>query len=204
MVTRRDLLVGSVVAAAAGPVLAQHEHHSMPPPPTTPTTTTPPKTPWAPPAGTFGKVITPNGATLPVVDKGGVKVMHLVASEVDHEFCDGLRVTAWGYNGRTSGPTIEVTEGDKVRIYVTNQLPEPTTVHWHGLRLENGMDGVAGLTQKPIRTGETFKYEFTCRDPGTYMYHPHFDEMTQMALGMMGFFIVHPKRIPHPSTTTSP
>jgi FtsP/CotA-like multicopper oxidase with cupredoxin domain len=83
-----------------------------------------------------------------------------------------------------------------LRIYVTNKLPEPTTVHWHGLRLPNGMDGVAGLTQKPIRVGETFKYEFTVEQAGTFMYHPHYDEMTQMAMGMMGMFVVHPKRPP--------
>ena len=73
-----------------------------------------------------------------------------------------------------------------MRIYVTNRLPEPTSVHWHGMLLPNGMDGVAGLTQKPIEPGETFKYEFTLRQHGTHMYHPHFDEMTQMGLGMMG------------------
>ena len=80
------------------------------------------------------------------------------------------------------------------RIYVTNKLPAPTTVHWHGMILPNGMDGVAGLTQRTIRAGETFKYEFTLRQPGTFMYHPHYDEMTQMALGMMGMFVIHPRR----------
>ncbi len=91
------------------------------------------------------------------------------------------------------GPTIEAVEGDHVRIYVTNRLPEPTSVHWHGIFLPNGMDGVAGLTQKPIPPGQTFKYEFTLRQHGTHMYHPHFDEMTQMGLGMMGSFIIHPR-----------
>ena len=99
-----------------------------------------------------------------------------------------------GLLGSTPGPTIECVEGDRVRIYVTNNLPEATTVHWHGVVLDNGMDGVAGLTQKRIEPGETFKYEFVLRYPGTFMYHPHFDEMTQMAMGMMGMFIVHPRR----------
>ena len=81
-----------------------------------------------------------------------------------------------------------------VRIYVTNRLPEPTTVHWHGIRIINGMDGVNGLTQEPIPPGETFRYEFVVPDAGTFMYHPHFDEMTQQALGMMGMFIVHPRQ----------
>lgn len=123
-------------------------------------------------------VVTPNGSTLPMKLVGGVKVGHLIAEEVDHELAAGLRIKAWGYNGSTPGPTIEVTEGDRVRLYVTNKLPEPTTVHWHGVILPNGMDGVAGLTQRAIAPGETFLYEFTFKNAGTFMYHPHFDEMT--------------------------
>jgi len=123
-----------------------------------------------------------------------VKVGHLVAEPVDHEFAPGLRAECWGYNGSTPGPTIEAVEGDRLRIYVSNRLPEPTSLHWHGIILPNGMDGVAGLTQPPIRSGETFVYEFTVRYPGTFMYHPHFDEMTQIALGMTGMLIVHPRR----------
>ena len=107
----------------------------------------------------------------------------------------------WGYNGWVHGPTIEAVEGDRVRIYVTNRLPEPTTVHWHGLLLPNGMDGVGGLTQQVIQPGETFKYEFVLRQHGTFMYHPHHDEMTQMALGMMGLFIIHPARGRRPRPT---
>jgi FtsP/CotA-like multicopper oxidase with cupredoxin domain len=139
-------------------------------------------------------VVTPNGSTLPwrVVD--GVKVGHLIAEPVDHEFAPGLRATCWGYNGSTPGPTIEAVEGDRLRIYVTNRLPEPTTVHWHGIILPNGMDGVSGLNQKPIGLGETYMYEFTVSRPGTFMYHSHYDEMTQIALGMTGMFIVHPRR----------
>ena len=139
-------------------------------------------------------VVTPNGSTLPWKIVGGVKVGHLIAEPVQHELAPGLEIEAWGYNGSTPGPTIEAIEGDRLRIYVTNRLPEPTTVHWHGVILPNGMDGVAGLNQKPIPTGETFVYEFTVREPGTFMYHPHFDEMTQIAFGMAGMFIVHPQR----------
>jgi hypothetical protein len=117
----------------------------------------------------------------------------LIAEPLQHEFAPGLTGECWGYNGRTPGPTIEATEGDRVRIYVTNRLPEPTTLHWHGVLVPNGMDGVAGVTQKAIAAGETFKYEFTFTRPGTYMYHPHFDEMTQMALGMVGMIVVHPR-----------
>ncbi len=138
-------------------------------------------------------VITPNGSTLPLRRVDGVKVGHLVAEAVEHEFAPGLRAQCWGYNGGTPGPTIEATEGDRLRLYVTNRLPEPTSVHWHGLILPNGMDGVAGLNQRPIPSGETFMYEFTLRDAGTFMYHPHYDEMTQIALGMVGMFVVHPR-----------
>ena len=99
----------------------------------------------------------------------------------------------WGYNGQSPGPTIEVVEGDRVRIFVTNRLPEHTTIHWHGQRLPNGMDGVGGLNQPAIPVGKTFVYEFEARRPGTFMYHPHADEMVQMAMGMMGLWITHPK-----------
>jgi FtsP/CotA-like multicopper oxidase with cupredoxin domain len=138
-------------------------------------------------------VVTPNGKTLALRLVKGVKVGHLVAEVVENEFAPGLTAECWGYNGGTPGPTIEAIEGDRLRLYVTNRLPEPTTVHWHGVILPNGMDGVAGLTQRAIGVGETFVYEFTVKYPGTFMYHPHFDEMTQMALGMHGFLIVHPK-----------
>lgn len=141
----------------------------------------------------YSLVITPNGSTLPWTMEEGIKVFHLVAEPVKQEFAPGLVVNCWGYNGQTPGPTIEAIEGDRVRILVTNRLPEATTVHWHGILLPNGMDGVTGLNQKPIPPGETFKYEFTLRQSGTHMYHPHYDEMTQLALGMMGFFIIHPK-----------
>jgi FtsP/CotA-like multicopper oxidase with cupredoxin domain len=139
-------------------------------------------------------VVTPNGSTLPWRIVDGVKVGHLIAAPVQHEFAPGLSAECWGYNGSTPGPTIEAVEGDKVRLYVTNHLPEPTTVHWHGVIVPNGMDGVAGLNQRAIAPGETYVYEFTCKHAGTFMYHPHFDEMTQIALGMVGMLIVHPKR----------
>ncbi|HXN41040.1 MAG TPA: copper oxidase, partial [Myxococcaceae bacterium] len=141
-------------------------------------------------------VVTPNGATLPFVVKGGIKIFHLVAEPVKREMAPGLVINAWGYNGQSPGPTIEAVEGDRVRILVTNRLPEPTSIHWHGVLLPSGMDGVAGLNQPHIQPGETYVYEFTLRQHGTQMYHPHSDEMTQMALGMMGFFVIHPKKEP--------
>jgi FtsP/CotA-like multicopper oxidase with cupredoxin domain len=112
---------------------------------------------------------------------------------VVREFAPGLTVNCWGYNGLTPGPVIEAVEGDRVRIFVTNRLPEPTSVHWHGILLPNGMDGVAGLNQPRIEPGQTFKYEFTLRQSGTFMYHPHFDEMVQMGMGLMGMFVIHPR-----------
>lgn len=145
------------------------------------------------PGKDYTPVVTPDGEALPFRIVDGVKVFHLTAGEVDHEFAPGLKATCWGYNGRVHGPTIEAVEGDHVRIYVTNRLPEPTSVHWHGVLLPNGMDGVAGLTQRAIRPGETFRYEFRFRQHGTFMYHSHHDEMTQMALGAMGMIVVHPR-----------
>jgi FtsP/CotA-like multicopper oxidase with cupredoxin domain len=148
----------------------------------------------AAPGERYTPVVMPNGSTLPFEKKNGVKVFHLIAAPVHHEIAPGLVIEAWGYNGATPGPLIECVEGDTVRIYVTNKLPEPTSVHWHGVILPSGMDGVAGLTQRAIPVGETFRYEFTMRKPGTFMYHPHFDEMTQIALGMVGMIVVHPRQ----------
>jgi FtsP/CotA-like multicopper oxidase with cupredoxin domain len=145
-----------------------------------------------------GSVVTPNGVSLPYRMVDGVKVFHLTAEQVQHEFAPGLEGACWGYNGRTTGPTIEAVEGDRVRIYVTNRLPEPTTVHWHGLILPNGMDGVGGLNQPYIRPDETFRYEFPILYPGTFMYHPHVDEMTQMGMGLMGMIVVHERETQYP------
>ena len=141
----------------------------------------------------YTPVVVPNGATLPFRVVDGVKVFHLTAAPLLHEFAPGLRTECWGYNGRTPGPVIEAVEGDRVRIYVTNALPEPTSVHWHGIILPAGMDGVSGLSQAPIGVGETFKYEFTLRQHGTFLYHPHYDEMIQLGLGLTGVFVVHPR-----------
>lgn len=151
---------------------------------------------WAPgmPGRDYQPVIVPNGVKLPWRIVNGVKVFHLVAEPVDHEFSPGLRAKCWGYNGHVHGPLIEAVEGDRVRIYVTNRLDAATTVHWHGMLLPNGMDGVGGLNQRAIRKGETFKYEFTIRQHGTNLYHSHHDEMTQIGMGLTGLFISHPRR----------
>ena len=145
------------------------------------------------PGRDYTPVTTPNGSALPWKVVDGVKVFHLIAEEVWHEFAPGISAHCWGYNGSVHGPTIEAVEGDRVRVYVTNKLPAATTVHWHGVYVPAGMDGVGGLNQKPIQPGETFKYEWTFRQHGTLMYHSHHDEMTQMALGMTGLIVVHPR-----------
>ena len=137
--------------------------------------------------------MTLNGWTLPWRMNGDWKEFHLVAEPVVREIAPGMKAHLWGYNGQSPGPTIEAVEGDKVRIFVTNKLPEHTTVHWHGMLLPNGMDGVGGLTQPHIKPGKTFVYEFVLKKSGTFMYHPHADEMVQMAMGMMGLFVVHPR-----------
>jgi FtsP/CotA-like multicopper oxidase with cupredoxin domain len=143
----------------------------------------------------YNPVVTLNGWTLPWRMNNGVKEFHLVAEPVVREFAPGMKANLWGYNGQSPGPTIEAVEGDRVRVFVTNKLPEHTTVHWHGMLLPSGMDGVGGLTQPHIPPGKTFVYEFTLTKSGTFMYHPHADEMVQMAMGMMGLFIVHPKDV---------
>jgi FtsP/CotA-like multicopper oxidase with cupredoxin domain len=125
--------------------------------------------------------------------QNGVKEFHLTAEPVEREIAAGMTAHLWGYNGQSPGPTIECVEGDRVRIFVTNRLPEYTTIHWHGVKVPHGMDGVAGLTQPPIRPGETWVYEFDMNHAGTFMYHPHADDMVQIAMGMMGSIIVHPR-----------
>lgn len=196
---KRSALAGSVLAAplrAEWSETAADGAHARTMPPTTPRTT--PRARLVMPGGPLA-VHTPNGTTLPLREIDGVKVGHLVAEPVRHEFAPGLTAEVWGYNGGTPGPTIECIEGDRLRIYVTNRLPEPTTVHWHGLILPNGQDGVSGLNQAPIPPGATWVYEWTVRYAGTFMYHSHYDEMTQIALGMAGMFIVHPRRARGPS-----
>jgi FtsP/CotA-like multicopper oxidase with cupredoxin domain len=152
------------------------------------------QTPVRPSSGpNYTPVVTLNGWTLPHRMNNGVKEFHLVAEPVEREMAEGMTAHLWGYNGQSPGPTIEAVEGDRVRIFVTNKLPEHTTIHWHGMILPSGMDGVGGLSQPHIPVGKTFVYEFDLVKSGTFMYHPHSDEMVQMAMGMMGMFIIHPK-----------
>ncbi|MGX1742433.1 multicopper oxidase family protein [Bosea sp. NPDC055353] len=190
--SRRGFMGSSgLVLAGAAAVSGRSAFAAVPEAPTmTEASTQAPLTPTSGPD--YQPVATLNGWTLPWRMNGDWKEFHLVAEPVEREMAPGMKAYLWGYNGQSPGPTIEAVEGDKVRIYVTNKLPENTTIHWHGQRLPNGMDGVGGLTQPHIPPGKTFVYEFQLRRSGTYMYHPHSDEMVQMAMGMMGFFVVHP------------
>src|SRR5438552_3745017 len=216
MLTRREMIAASGAALAGGAIalhpiralaheapapasppekpaghMAEHHHGDQAP---SPSTAPSPATAPGQAGADYTPVITPNNISLPWKTVDGVKVYHLIAEEVEHEFVPGLRAKCWGFNGRVHGPTIEAVEGDRVRIYVTNKLPAATSIHWHGIILPNGMDGVSGLTQPPIKPGETFKYDITLRQHGTHMYHSHHDEMTQMALGLMGLFVIHPRQ----------
>jgi FtsP/CotA-like multicopper oxidase with cupredoxin domain len=194
MTNRRHFLLGSAGVAAAS--VANAALAALPEPVIqTETRTMPPLVPAS--GRPYNPVVTLNGWTLPWRMNQGVKEFHLVAEPVVREMAPGFKAHLWGYNGQSPGPTIEVVEGDRVRIFVTNRLPERTSIHWHGQRLPNGMDGVSGLTQPAIAPGKTFVYEFVARRPGTFMYHPHADEMVQMAMGMMGFWVTHP-RAKHP------
>ena len=144
MVTRRHLFggMGAAIASAtvaraalaALPQIAASDGASM-------------RQPLTPPTGRpYRPVATLNGWTLPWRMRNGIKEFHLVAEPVVREIAPGMKANLWGYNGQSPGPTIEVVEGDRVRIFVTNRLPEATSIHWHGQRLPNGMDGVSGLT----------------------------------------------------------
>jgi FtsP/CotA-like multicopper oxidase with cupredoxin domain len=127
--------------------------------------------------------------------ENGVKVYDITCSEIQWETVGGTVKTAWAYNEMVPGPEIRVTEGDTVRVNVTNLLVESTSVHWHGLIVPFNMDGVPGITQDPIKPGQTFTYEFTVREgnAGTHMYHSHHNSAYQVSMGLLGAFIVEPK-----------
>jgi FtsP/CotA-like multicopper oxidase with cupredoxin domain len=122
----------------------------------------------------------------------GVKEFELTTKVVRWPILDGVYVNAFTYNGTVPGPMIRVTEGDRVRIVVKNGLPEPTTIHWHGVEVPNAMDGVPGVTQDPIESGGTFTYEFTAKPAGTFMYHSHYEGDVQVSAGLYAPFIIEP------------
>ena len=123
-------------------------------------------------------------------DEGRVVVrVDLEAREIDWEFVPGQRTRAWAFGGQVPGPTIEAQVGDVLEIRVTNHLPEPTVVHWHGLRIPAAMDGTERV-QRPVAPGESFTYRFRVQDAGTFWYHSHYNETVQMERGLYGALIV--------------
>jgi FtsP/CotA-like multicopper oxidase with cupredoxin domain len=194
--SRRDFLrLGMATAAGlvASRAAAQHEGHHPPAPaaspPAAPAVRTSRKSASPPP---YVPVEAPDVPKLPWRLENGVKVFHLTPEVVKTQFTPWKTVNTWGYNGSTPGPTIEVQEGDRVRIVVENRLPEATVMHWHGIEVPIEMDGVEGITQDFIAPGETFAYEFTLHQHGTFFYHSH--RPMQQMMGMTGLFIIHPKK----------
>lgn len=127
---------------------------------------------------------------------GDTKVFNLTARAVNWLILDGVIASAWTYNGTIPGPMIRVTEGDQVRIILKNELPDPTTIHWHGIAVPNAMDGIPDVTQSPVQPGETFTYEFVASPAGTFMYHSHFEGDLQVSAGLYAPFIIDPKDPP--------
>jgi FtsP/CotA-like multicopper oxidase with cupredoxin domain len=188
----RAAIAGPPVAESAAP---QHVHPAAPP--KTPAEPAPrgheqhAPTPAPSLASGIVPVHTPDVPRLPFQMDAGVKVFHLIAEHVRTEFLPGRPVDAWGFNGSMPGPTIEAVEGDRIRIIVENRLPELFAPHWHGLEVPPEMDGVPGISQDPIKPGDRYTYEFTLRQNGTFFYHSHM--AMQEMMGMIGFFIVHPR-----------
>jgi manganese oxidase len=128
----------------------------------------------------------------PKID-GDVKVFELTASDVDLEVTKGNTVKGMGYNNAIPGPEIRITEGDKVRVVLTNKLKESTAIHFHGVLLPNEVDGVPFITQPAVKPGQTFAYEFTAKNPGSHMYHSHLNAAAQVTAGLLGAFVIEPK-----------
>ena len=142
------------------------------------------------PAKTEGKG---NQLMQPRMD-GKVKVFELTAAEIQWEVEPGRKVTAMAYNGQVPGPQIRVKEGDRVRVVLKNELKESTAIHFHGLELPMDQDGVPFITQPPIKPGASYTYEFTVPNSGSHMYHSHLNAAKQVGSGLLGAFVVEPKR----------
>jgi len=150
--------------------------------------------PTAPPARPSVPMLTPDVPDCPFVMDGATKVFRLQAAPLKQKIAPFKTIDVWGYNGSCPGPTIQITQGDRVRIIVENALPESTSMHWHGLEVPIEQDGVPFISQKPIAPGETFTYEFTVHQEGTFFYHAH--SAMQEMIGLLGMFIAHPQT-PH-------
>ncbi|WP_432798184.1 multicopper oxidase family protein [Poriferisphaera sp. WC338] len=174
----------------------------------------------------MGRVISPGIPPLGYEMDGDVKVFKLIAQPIEIEITDGFTehtysllnstgpyrpfsyrptvkktMLAWGFNGSCPGPTLEATEGDTVRIVVKNELPQPTSIHWHGFELPFSQDGASGYfpwnAHRPILPGQTREYQFTLHQSGTLMYHTGFNMMVQEGMGLAGNFVVHPRKPEH-------
>jgi FtsP/CotA-like multicopper oxidase with cupredoxin domain len=191
---RGAALFGAAFGAARG-ASAQHEQHEQhQPPKPQPKRPAPPafEEPSAAPRGIALPVMTPDLPSLPYKVENGIKVFNLVAEPVKRQIVPFKMMDVWGYNGTCPGPAIQVNQGDRVRIVFDNHLPESTTIHWHGLEVPIEMDGVPYISQPPVPPGERFIYEFTLNQEGTYYYHSH-GAMQEM-MGLIGMFIIHPKK----------
>ena len=135
--------------------------------------------------------ITPDVGDLPYTLDGGVKVFRLTAQVIRQRIAPDKTIDVWGFNGSAPGPTIQVNQGDHMRVIFENQLPEPSSIHWHGFEDHIGYDGMPGISQEPVRPGERFTYEFHIHQNGTFFYHSHM-AMQEMA-GMLGAVIMHPR-----------
>jgi manganese oxidase len=142
-------------------------------------------------------VRTPDLPDLPFALDNGTKVFHLIAEPVKRQIAPSKTLVLWGFNGTAPGPTIQVNQGDRVRIILDNHLPEPTSMHWHGFEIPNDVDGGPGVSQAPIKPGGRFIYEFILHQAGTYFYHSHM--AMQEMMGMLGAFIMHPKESYRPA-----
>ncbi len=138
------------------------------------------------------RMTTPDTGDLPFEMDGSTKVFRLIAEPLKRKIVPWKTLDVWGYNGSCPGPTIQVTQGDRVRIVVENRLPESTSMHWHGLEVPIEQDGVPWISQKPVAPGEKYTYEFTVNQEGTFFYHAH--SAMQEMMGLIGFFIAHPKQ----------
>jgi len=193
--SRRSFLRGlASVAGAATAAPQAHAQHVHEPPARAAARPAAPAGPIPP--GELGPgvipVASPDVPDMPWRVENGVKVFDITVEHVRTAFIPGRVVDAWGFNGSVPGPTIQVNEGDRVRLIVENRLPEPFSMHWHGLEIPNDMDGMPGISQDLIAPGGTFTYEFTVRQNGTFFYHSHM--AMQEMMGLIGFFIIHPRQ----------
>jgi len=193
--SRRSFLRGLASVAGAASAQTAHAQHLHPAPQPTEAGRPAPPAPPVPPyelGPGIVPVVSPDVPDLSWRLENGVKVFDIRVEHVRTELIPGRVLDGWGFNGSIPGPTIQVTEGDRVRLNVENRLPEPFSMHWHGLEIPNDMDGMPGISQESIPPGGRFVYEFTLKQNGTFFYHSHM--AMQEMMGLIGLFIIHPRR----------